>query len=180
MHSTASDSTLPVAGDALEHCAACVVMCETCTQQDSTHATLPTDKCRELIRNRGSSFRSTASSTHKPGYVFFTLLQEKLPDALFRDFLRLFDIGLGVLFSICFLSFFLIYYWKRNDKDFMGLIFDIVLLFIVTVLAFAELGITGNGKRTIEDLQVILLPFEWVFALGCIIAMAVVEYTGKN
>ncbi|XP_035389204.1 uncharacterized protein LOC113569021 [Electrophorus electricus] len=155
------------------------------------------------------------------GYVFFTLLQEKLPDALFRDFLRLFDIGLGVLFSICFLSFFLIYYWKRNDKDFMGLIFDIVLLFIVTVLAFAELGITGrqkplrkqplvpfsrlcmcgvavlflvnsltltaelilsmrNGKRTIEDLQVILLPFEWVFALGCIIAMAVVEYTGKN
>ncbi|XP_076857003.1 uncharacterized protein LOC143510962 isoform X2 [Brachyhypopomus gauderio] len=129
----------------------------------------------------------------------------------------LFRISRGFLFGLSFILIFFIVNWRGDEKDKMGLIFDSVLLFILTVLVYVEewfsvsvkepkalvfkMCMCGtavlfvvnsvilstelilsarNGKRTVEDLQLVLLPFEWVSAVGFTIAIFVVELSKQK
>ncbi|XP_076857001.1 uncharacterized protein LOC143510961 isoform X3 [Brachyhypopomus gauderio] len=155
------------------------------------------------------------------GVFLAMVLRDKLSQAVYDCVWWLFDIALGVICSMSLFSLFLIVDLRANVKGFLGLIFVSVLLFLLILLAYAELIITGdmkplrkqplvsfsklcmcgvavlflvssitlsvelilsarNGKRTVEDLQMVLLPFEWVFAVGCTITIFVVELSEQK
>ncbi|XP_076857004.1 uncharacterized protein LOC143510962 isoform X3 [Brachyhypopomus gauderio] len=150
-------------------------------------------------------------------FILGFCLESKLPDAAWYCLRFLFRISRGFLFGLSFILIFFIVNWRGDEKDKMGLIFDSVLLFILTVLVYVEewfsvsvkepkalvfkMCMCGtavlfvvnsvilstelilsarNGKRTVEDLQLVLLPFEWVSAVGFTIAIFVVELSKQK